>query len=170
MSIATRNSSREGPDFVDKVGLSDELLALAAKADVVVNAAPLTAKTTDLFDKRFFATLKPGTTFINIGRGSSVVTDDLVAALRSGRVGGAALDVTDPEPLPDGHPLWAMENVIITPHVASESGAQNERYMLLIAENLRRYVAGEPLPQRRRHQARLLSPPRTQPLAGSHRQ
>ena len=143
--IATRNSSREGPDFVDKIGLSDELLALAAEADVVVNAAPLTAATTGIFDKRFFDTLKPGTTFINIARGKSVVTADLVAALRSGQLGGAGLDVTDPEPLTDGHPLWAMPNVIITPHVAAQSGVQSERYVLLAAENLRRYAAGEPL-------------------------
>ncbi len=143
--IATRNSSRDGPDFVDKVGLSDELLALATEADVVVNAAPLTAATTGIFDKRFFDALKPGTTFINIARGKSVVTNDLVAALRSGRLGGAALDVTDPEPLTDGHPLWAMHNVIITPHIAAQSSVQSERYVLLTAENLRRYAAGEAL-------------------------
>lgn len=143
--VATRNSSREGPDFVDKVGLSDEMLALAADADVVINAAPLTPATTGLFDKRFFDTLKPGATFINIARGKSVVTDDLVAALRSGHLAGAGLDVTDPEPLPDGHPLWAMDNVIITPHMASDSDAQSARYLLLVAENLRRYAAGDPL-------------------------
>jgi phosphoglycerate dehydrogenase-like enzyme len=142
---ATRNSSREGPDFVDKVGLPGELMALAAQADVVVNATPLTAATTGIFNKTFFATMKPGGIFINIARGRSVVTDDLLAALRDGRLAGAGLDVTDPEPLPNGHPLWTMPNVIITPHVASESESQSERYLILAAENIRRYVAGEPL-------------------------
>jgi len=143
--IATRNSSREGPGFVAKVGLSDELHALAAEADFIVNAAPLTAATTGLFNRAFFDAAKPGAYFINIARGGSVVTDDLVAALRSGQIAGAGLDVTDPEPLPADHPLWTMPNVVITPHVAADSDRQTERYLLLVTENLRRYVAGEPL-------------------------
>jgi phosphoglycerate dehydrogenase-like enzyme len=143
--IAIRNSSREGPAFVAKIGLPGELRALAAEADVVVNATPLTADTTNLFDKAFFGAMKPGGYFINVGRGKSVVTDHLVAALRSGRLAGAGLDVTEPEPLPDGHPLWSMPNVIVTPHVAANSDVQGERTWILVAENLRRYVAGEPL-------------------------
>jgi phosphoglycerate dehydrogenase-like enzyme len=143
--IATRNSSREGPKFVAKVGLSGELHALAAEADVVVNATPLTPETTGIFDAAFFAAMKKGGYFINVGRGKSVVTDDLVAALKSGQVGGAGLDVTEPEPLPDGHPLWSLRNVIITPHVAAQSDIQNQRSWILVSENLRRYVAGEPL-------------------------
>lgn len=143
--VATRNSSREGPDFVAKVGLSDELHALAAEADVVVNAAPLTPATTGLFDRAFFKAMKPGGYFVNVARGRSVVTEDLVAALRSGQLAGAGLDVTEPEPLPDGHALWSLPNVIITPHVAAESDSQGERYWILVAENLRRYVGGEPL-------------------------
>lgn len=143
--VATRNSSREGPDFVAKVGLPDELLALAAEADVVVNCVPLTPATTGIFDAKFFGTMKKGGYFVNIARGGSAVTDDLVAALRSGQLGGAGLDVTDPEPLPDGHPLWSMPNVLITPHVAGGSDRQEERSRLVVVENLRRYVAGEPL-------------------------
>lgn len=143
--IATRNSSREGPDFVAKVGLSGELPSLAAEADFIVNALPLTAATTGLFDARFFAATRRGAYFINVARGASVVTEDLVAALRSGQLAGAGLDVTEPEPLPADHPLWTMPNVLITPHVAADSDVQNERYLLLVTENLRRYVAGEPL-------------------------
>jgi phosphoglycerate dehydrogenase-like enzyme len=143
--IAIRNSSREGPAFVEKVGLPSEQLAFAAEADVVVNATPLTPETTGIFDRRFFAAMPKGGYFISVGRGQSTVTDDLVAALRSGQLGGAGLDVTDPEPLPQGHPLWAMSNVIISPHISAASDAQGERYWILIAENLRRYVAGEPL-------------------------
>jgi phosphoglycerate dehydrogenase-like enzyme len=143
--IAIRNSSREGPDFVARVGLPEELLAFAAQADVVVNSVPLTPETTGLFNAEFFAAMPNGSYFISVGRGQSTVTDALVDALRSGHLAGAGLDVTDPEPLPEGHALWAMPNVIITPHVAAVSEAQNQRYWILAAENLRRYVAGEPL-------------------------
>jgi phosphoglycerate dehydrogenase-like enzyme len=143
--IATRNSSREGPGYVARVGLPDELLALAAEADVVVNAVPLTPATTGIFDAKFFAALKPEAYFVNVARGGSVVTADLVEALASGRLAGAGLDVTEPEPLPAGHALWAMPNVIITPHVAAGSTAQAERSWILVRENLRRYAAGEPL-------------------------
>lgn len=142
--VGTRNSSREGPDYVDYVGLSDELLELAAGADIVVNALPLTDKTRGLFDKDFFDAVKPGAIFINVARGASVVTDDLVVALKDGRLSAAGLDVTDPEPLPPDHALWQMENVIITPHVAW-AGADRNRTRLLAVENLRRYIAGDAL-------------------------
>ena len=142
--VATRNSSREGPDFVDYVGLSDELHELAADADVIVNALPLTPSTTDLIDKAFFDAAKRGHIFINVGRGQTVVTADLVAALEDGRVGAAGLDVTEPEPLPADHPLWRMESVIITPHIAGRAG-ETERHATLLKENLARFVAGDAL-------------------------
>ena len=142
--VATRNSSREGPDYVDYVGLSDELLELAAQADVIVNALPLTPQTRGLFDTEFFNAAKKGHLFVNVARGGSVVTDDLVAALKDGRVGGAGLDVTDPEPLPADHALWQMDNVIITPHIAWY-GSTGERERALAAENLRRFIAGDAL-------------------------
>ena len=142
--IATRNSSRVGPEFVEYVGLSDELLKLAGQADVVVNALPLTPNTKGLFDSEFFDAVKPGVVFISVGRGRSTVTDDLVSALRDGRVASAGLDVTDPEPLPPQHPLWRMSNVIITPHVASD-GDDRERIRVVASENIRRYIAGERL-------------------------
>jgi phosphoglycerate dehydrogenase-like enzyme len=141
--IATRGSSREGPDFVSYVGLADELLELTERADVVVNATPLTPATRDIFDADFFATMKPTAYFINVGRGGSVVTDDLVDALTSGAIAGAGLDVTEPEPLPEGHPLWSLPNVIITPHVAAGSDVRVGRLWLVLRENLRRYAAGE---------------------------
>ena len=141
--IATRNSSRTGPDYVDYVGLSDELNTLAGQADIVANALPLTPKTAGVFDKAFFDALKPGAIFLSVGRGKSTVTGDLIAALESGQVYGAGLDVTDPEPLPEDSPLWQMDRVIITPHI-SASGADSLRRMTTIAiENLRRYAAGE---------------------------
>ncbi|HWN37373.1 MAG TPA: D-2-hydroxyacid dehydrogenase, partial [Gammaproteobacteria bacterium] len=141
--IATRNSRREGPDYVEYVGLADEYRTLAARADVVVNSTPLTPETRGMFDAQFFAAMKDDAFFINIGRGESVVTADLTAALQKGTIGGAGLDVTDPEPLPAGHPFWSMSNVIITPHIATSSDYRSDRTFTLVAENVRRYVRGD---------------------------
>ncbi len=143
--IATRNSSREGPAYVEYVGLAEELHELAARADVVVNALPLTDKTAGVFDAGFFGALRPGAIFISVGRGRSTVTADLVKALQSKSLYGAGLDVTDPEPLPADSPLWRMDNVIITPHVAAAGGDSMRRTTAIAVENLRRYLAGEPL-------------------------
>lgn len=142
--IGTRRSSREGPNFVDYVGLSDELFKLAAEADFIVNALPLTEETTGLLDKEFFTAAKRGAILINVGRGPTVVTDDLIAALKTGQIAAAGLDVTDPEPLPAEHPLWQMDNVIITPHVSARD-SNRVRHRILLAENLRRFVAGDAL-------------------------
>ncbi|MGI9341724.1 MAG: D-2-hydroxyacid dehydrogenase [Gammaproteobacteria bacterium] len=143
--VAVRASGRPGPDYVAEVARPDQLLRLAAEADAIVNSAPLTPKTKGMFDAEFFATMKPSAYFVNVGRGGSVVTDDLVAALRAGELAGVGLDVTDPEPLPRDHPLWQMQNVIITPHVAADSDRVYERLFLVVRENLRRYVSGEPM-------------------------
>ncbi len=142
--IGTRRSSREGPEFVDYVGLSDELFKLASEADYIVNALPLTSETTGLLDKKFFNVAKSGAFFINVGRGRTVVTNDLVAALNSGQIAGAGLDVTEPEPLPKDHPLWQMENVIITPHLAGR-GSNRTRRAILLKENFKRFMAGDAL-------------------------
>jgi phosphoglycerate dehydrogenase-like enzyme len=140
--IATRNSGTDGPDYVSEVGLPDKLLPFAARADVIVNTLPLTDETRGLFNRAFFDAAKRGALFINVGRGGTVVTDDLLAALKDGRIGGAGLDVTDPEPLPPDHPLWRAPNVLITPHVAaSVEGDEGPRW-ILARENLRRYAAG----------------------------
>jgi len=141
--IATRASGREGPAFVSYVGLPDELHKLAGEADFIVNTAPLTPATTGLFDAKFFAAAKPSAFFVNVGRGKSVVQPDLIAALRSGRLAGAGLDVTDPEPLPADSPLWQMQNVILTPHISAGSDLGDELRFAIGIENLRRYVAGE---------------------------
>lgn len=143
--IATRNSRRSGPEYVSYVGLADELLELAKQADVIVNTAPLTGKTLGMYDRKFFKAMKPNAYFISIGRGKSVVTDDLLAALKAGELAGAGLDVTDPEPLPKDHPLWTTPRVIITPHVAYRSEKMRARVMVLVEENLRRYIKGEKL-------------------------
>lgn len=141
--LGIRNSNRSGPDFVDYVGLSDELHALAARADVIVNALPLTDATRGLFDRMFFDAVKHGSYFISVGRGESTVTADLIAALQDGRLTAAGLDVTDPEPLPAGHELWSLPNVVITPHVAATTDQGRWRRWVITLDNLRRYVNGE---------------------------
>lgn len=140
--IAIRNSGREGPPFVSEVGLSPELRAFAGRADIIVNTLPLTPETRGLYDQAFFDSVKRGALFISVGRGRSVVTADLIAALEDGRLGGAGLDVTDPEPLPPDHPLWRAPNVLITPHVAAAMELGAEPRWLIVRENLRRYAAG----------------------------
>ncbi|MBV8446054.1 MAG: D-2-hydroxyacid dehydrogenase [Candidatus Dormibacteraeota bacterium] len=141
--VAIRASGRTGPDYVSYVGLPDEMLKLTRDADFVVNCAPLTPQTTGIYNREFFEAMKRSAYFISVGRGRSTVTADLVAALDSGRIAGAGLDVVDPEPLPADHPLWRAPNVIITPHVAGATPASELNYNLLLRENLRRYVAGE---------------------------
>jgi phosphoglycerate dehydrogenase-like enzyme len=140
--IATRNSGTDGPDYVTEVGLADKLLPFAARADVIVSTLPLTAETKGLMNRAFFDAAKRGALFINVGRGGTVVTDDLLAALNDGRLGGAGLDVTDPEPLPAEHPLWRAPNVIITPHVAAALDGNEVPRWIIARENLRRYAAG----------------------------
>jgi phosphoglycerate dehydrogenase-like enzyme len=143
--VATRASGREGPDFVSYVGLPDELPQLTRDADFVVNCLPLTPETTGLFNKQFFATMKRSAYFISVGRGRSTVTADLVAALTDGTIAGAGLDVVDPEPLPADSPLWHAPHVIITPHISANTAVAEQARDAVLVENLRRYVAGEPM-------------------------
>lgn len=143
--IATRNSSRAGPDYVDYVGLSNERYTLAEQAHVVVNTLPLTQGTQDMIDRSFFEAMRAGSYYINVGRGGTTVTEDMVAALKSNKLAGLGLDVTDPEPLPPEHELWQMRNVIITPHISTASDIGAENRWILALENMRRYLAGESL-------------------------
>jgi phosphoglycerate dehydrogenase-like enzyme len=133
------------PAYVDELGGADDLDRLLPEADVVAIALPLTDETRGLFDADRLALMKEGARLVNIGRGPIVDSDALLAALQSGRLAGAGLDVTDPEPLPADHPLWRQANVIITPHVASRAEITGERRWALFRENIRRFGAGEPL-------------------------
>lgn len=123
----------------------DRLDDLLAAADFVVIAAPHTPETARLFDAARIAKMKPCSYLINIGRGVIVDLAALVEALRSGHLAGAALDVFETEPLPPDHPLWDMENAILTPHVAAASPHIAERHLATLVENVRRFAAGEPL-------------------------
>jgi phosphoglycerate dehydrogenase-like enzyme len=121
-----------------------ELPDLLPQADVVVDLLPLTPETAKFVDAAFLARMKPGALFVNAGRGKTVDTDALVDALRAGRI-RAALDVTDPEPLPSDHPLWHLPNVLITPHVAGAVARWEPRGFRFAGEQIRRYAAGQPL-------------------------
>lgn len=122
----------------------DRLPELLPAADVVVILLPLTPETEKFVNADFLARLRPGALLVNAARGKIVDTDALMDAVRA-RGLRAALDVTDPEPLPDGHPLWAMEGVLITPHIAGSVDRAYERAWRLVADQVRRYVRGEPL-------------------------
>jgi phosphoglycerate dehydrogenase-like enzyme len=114
-------------------------------ADVIFLALALTRETRDLIGEVELELMEPHAWLVNVARGSHVVTDDLVVALRDGAIGGAALDVTNPEPLPDGHPLWDLPNCIITPHTANTEDMAIPLLRERISENIRRYAAGEQL-------------------------
>lgn len=138
--IRVARSAREKP----KVHPVSELDALIPQAQVIVLILPATAESRGLIGETQFELMQQGTLLVNAARGPVVNTDALVAALQSGRI-RAALDVTDPEPLPLGHPLWKCPNLLITPHVGGSS-PEFARRALKVAENeLRRYMAGEPL-------------------------
>ena len=143
--LATRRSNTPPPPYVDQQARADKLMELLPEADVVALCVPLTTETEGMIGEREFAVFKPGSYLINVGRGRIVDTDALVTALGDGRLAGACLDVTDPEPLPPEHPLWAMPNVVITPHVSGRSALTRQRWHEVYIENLRRFGTGEPL-------------------------
>ena len=118
---------------------------LLGESDVVVICAPLAPSTRGLVDRAAFGAMRPHAILINVTRGAIVDDAALVEALREGRIGGAGLDVTPVEPLPAGHPLWAMDNVIITPHTAGASPLRMDRAVDLFCRNLEAFRDGSPL-------------------------
>ena len=135
-------SSMVGADAV--VGM-DGIDGALDGADAVVLALALTPETEGVLDARRLGLLAPGAWVVNVARGRHVVTDDLVAALAGGRLGGAGLDVTDPEPLPDDHPLWALPNVLVTPHIGNTPAMAVPLLSARVTDNVRRWLAGEEL-------------------------
>ena len=129
-------------DGVDDVVDSDHLADALPGADLVVLALALTPETHGLIGADELALMEPHAWLVNVARGGHVVTDDLVDALRSGVIGGAGLEVTDPEPLPDGHPLWSCSNCIITPHTGTTSEMARPLLAGRIRENVLRFAAG----------------------------
>ena len=143
--LATARTQRERPAHVDELVTSDRMDELLPRADVLVICLPLTAETRGLFDRKRLSLLPKGAYVINIARGAILDSDALLEALVSGHLGGAGLDVTDPEPLPTGYALWSAPNLVITPHVAGDAELTRQRRDALIDENLARFATGRPL-------------------------
>jgi phosphoglycerate dehydrogenase-like enzyme len=123
----------------------EQLDSLLGRSDVVVLCAPLTPDTRGLIDAKALARMKPSAYFINVGRGASVDEAALAGALREQRIAGAAVDVFTQEPPPAGHPLYGVDNVIVSPHVSGFLPSYDDKCSVLFAENLRRFLAGAPL-------------------------
>ncbi len=132
-------------DGVDEVVEADRYLDALVGADLVVLALALTDDTEGMLSRNELEMMEPHAWIVNVARGKHIVTDDLVWALENNIIGGAALDVTDPEPLPDGHPLWSMENCIITPHVGNTPAMAVPLLSERITANVRRFAAGDEL-------------------------
>jgi phosphoglycerate dehydrogenase-like enzyme len=153
-SIGRALASRLAPFGARVVGIAqhkrpgveppEALSRLLPDADVVVDLLPLKPDTEHFVDAKFLARMKPGALFVNAGRGRTVDTHALLDALRAGSI-RAALDVTDPEPLPTDHPLWRAPNVLITPHIAGNVARMEARAYRFAGEQIRRYAAGQPL-------------------------
>ena len=146
-TIGVRRNTGDCPDYVDEMHPLSSLDDLLARADVVAIALPLTEETKGMMNEARLMNMKKDALLINVGRGPIVDTDALLQVVGAGHLGGAALDVTDPEPLPPDHPLWQQERVIITPHVAGSFylPETKNRVITVFLENLRRYQAGEAL-------------------------
>jgi phosphoglycerate dehydrogenase-like enzyme len=153
-SIGSAVAERLRPFGVDVVGVArtrregalglDDLDSALPSADILIDLLPLTLETTGLLDARRLGLLRPGALLVNAGRGATVDTPALVDAIRNGRL-RAALDVTDPEPLPPDHPLWRLPGVVISPHTAGDSRRSLARACVLAGDQIRRFAAGEKL-------------------------
>jgi len=141
-TIGVRYTPEKGGPTDEVLGF-DDLHDALARTDYLVLACPLTDETEGLIDSEALLTLPTDAFMVNIARGGVVETDDLVSAMRANRIAGAALDVTDPEPLPNDHPLWDLDTVSITPHNAGHTPDYYERLADILAENVDRYRRGE---------------------------
>lgn len=142
--IVGRTERTDDPEFGTVFG-QETLFSLAPRADYLVLAAPLTDQTRGMVDGALLTALPPTARLINVGRGPLVVTDDLVAALREGRLAGAALDVFETEPLATDSPLWDAPGLIVSPHMSGDVHGWRDELVTLFAENLVRYIHGRPL-------------------------
>ena len=144
-TIGLRRSQKSAP-YIDTVVTGHEgFVTLLRQSDYVIVSVPLDDNTFHMFSGEAFSAMKPTSLLVNIARGDVIDQDALINALEEGRIRGAALDVTSPEPLPQDSPLWRMPNVLITPHAASESPRQLARLFDMVAANLKRYLLREPL-------------------------
>jgi phosphoglycerate dehydrogenase-like enzyme len=144
-TVGFRRTEGPPPEWVDEVHGPERLPELAGQADAMVVSLPLTEQTAGLVDRATIEHLPASCIFVNVGRGGVVDEPALIDALRERRIAGAVLDVFANEPLPEDSPLWAMDNVLVTPHAAALSARENERIVELFVDNLRRYLDGQPL-------------------------
>lgn len=146
-TVGIRRTPSEKPAYVDELYTAEALERELPKADVVALSLPGNRETAGMLDRRRLSMLRGSAVLINVGRGSAVDTDALAELLEAHRLAGAALDVTEPEPLPAGHPLWRAPNALITPHVSGGFSLPEtlEKIVEICAENLRRYRRGEEL-------------------------
>lgn len=142
--LGARRSAAPVPG-VEEVFTNDRLPELAARVDHLVACVPGTADSVGLLDAKVFSAMKPGSYFYNVGRGTTVVTEDLLDALDNGPIAGAGLDVVDPEPLPPGHRFWDHPKVIMTSHTAGNTEQYWDRGIVLFERNLRSIQTGEPM-------------------------
>lgn len=141
------NRSGSPIEHMDEQYVQTELEEVIQEADIVVNILPLTKETTHLYDKNLFEKMKNGVIFINVGRGESVITDDLIDALDQGKVSRAGLDVFEQEPLDAKHPLWKHKKVLMTPHIAGQVESYPKHVYPIFKNNLEAYLKGNELPQ-----------------------
>ena len=146
-TIGIRRTNTDKPDYLDELHLMNEFEALLPKADIVALSLPATNQTHKIINKKTLSMMKQDAVLINVGRGTAIDTDDLCTALESGYLLGAALDVTDPEPLPSNHRLWKIKNVIITPHVSGGFSLEETRNRIIkiAADNLEAFLEGKKL-------------------------
>lgn len=144
VTVVRRSAGQPVEGAARVVAGRDGLASALPGADLVVIALPLTPETAGIIGAEELAAMDSHAWLVNVARGDHVDTDALVAALRSGAIGGAALDVTSPEPLPAGHPLWSLDNCLITPHVANTWEMALPLFAARVRENVRRWGAGEP--------------------------
>ena len=145
--IGVRRKDAQKPDYADEVYLTEELDNILPRADVVAISLPGTKETQNMFDSERISKMKDGAVILNVGRGTIIDTEALCDALESGKLLGAGLDVTNPEPLPKGHRLWQIPTAVVTPHISGFYHLQetHERIIRIFAENLKKFFKGEEL-------------------------
>lgn len=144
-TIGINRSGRE-VEYMDELYIQEDLATVIGKADIVVNILPLTDQTKELFNEGLFDQMKSDAIFINVGRGGTVKTEDLLKALETNSIGFAALDVFEEEPLPEDHPFWKRKDVLITPHFSGMLEDYDKSVFPIFEENLKAFVNGDKLP------------------------
>lgn len=145
--IGIRRNKADKPEYLDELYQMDKLDELLSRADIVACSLPGTTETDRLFDSRKFEMMREDAILLNVGRGNLILEEDLMEALESGKIAGAAIDVARTEPLPSDSPLWDTKNLLITPHVAGNYHTEDilDTAVKIAGENLRAYLKGEPL-------------------------